>query len=364
MPKTLVTGATGFIGSHVARLLVERGDDVRLGILEGANDEALSGVDAERRKLDVLDRRQLRRALKGVDKVFHCAGVTSVRPADAELLFEVNVRGTKTVMEECLRAGVERVIHNSSAAAVGAAEPGGAADESQLFTSARLGIPYVSSVHEGEIEALRLAAKGLPVVCVNPCVCFGPGDVNLSSTRIVRSFLLGRIPVYSEGAANIVDVRDVASGFLLADDHGGTGERYILGGRNFTFDRLFADLGRLSGVEPPVKLPARAATAAAALVGAGRRAWPLTPQEVNAATQWWTYRSNKARRELGWSTRPHEETLEATVSWHLEREHERIARTRRSRQVQYQLAGAALGAAEGAAGFVAGLWRRRSAPRP
>ena len=109
-----------------------------------------------------------------------------------------------------------------------------------------------------------------------------------------------------------------------------------------------------------MKLPARAAQAAATVLGAAGRGWPLTPLEVRAATQWWTYRSTKAGRELGWKARPHEETLEATVSWHLEREHDRIARTRRSQQMQYRLAGAAIGATEGALG----LLRRAGAARP
>ena len=208
---------------------------------------------------------------------------------------------------------------------------------------------------------MRVAARGLPLVCVNPASCFGAGDHLLASTRLVRTFLLGRIPVYTDGRRDVVDVRDVAEGHLLADERGQSGERYILGGRNFTFDRLFADLGRLSGVEPPVKLPARAARgrrgACSPPPGAAGRSTPL---EVRAASQWWTYRSTKARRELGWSARPHEETLEATVAWHLEREHDRIARTRRSQQLQYRLAGAAIGAAEAAVG----LLRRVAAARP
>ncbi len=360
MAKVLVTGATGFIGSHVARLLAERGDEVVLGVEPDSPDTAIADLELKRVKLDVLDRRSVRRALKGVERVFHCAGVTSVRPADAERLFEVNVGGTKLVMNECLRAEVERVVYTSSAAALGPAEPGRTADETQLFTAGRLGIPYVNSVHEAEVEAMRVAAHGLPLVCVNPGVCFGAGDHLLASTRLVRSFLLGRIPVYMAGAVSVVDVRDAAAGHLLADERGEIGERYILGGRNFTFDRLFADLSRLSGVEPPVKLPARAAHAAATVLGAAGRGWPLTPLEVRAATRWWTYRSTKAGRELGWKARPHEETLEATVSWHLEREHDRIARTRRSQQMQYRLAGAAIGATEGAIG----LLRRAGAARP
>ena len=135
------------------------------------------------------------------------------------------------------------------------------------------------------------------------------------------------------------------------------GERYILAGRNFTFERLFADLGRLSGVPTPVRIPPRAAAAAAAVLGARGRSWPLTPAEVRAAGHSWTYRATKAQRALGWRARPHEETLEATVAWHLEREHERIARTRRSQQLQYRLAGAALGAADDAAGLA-----RRTVP--
>jgi dihydroflavonol-4-reductase len=289
--------------------------------------------------------------------VFHCAGVTAMRPEDTQRLFEVNVGGTKIVMEECLRAGVERVVYNSSAAAVGPAESGKTADEKQLFTAGHLGVPYVNSVHEAEVEAMRVAAHGLPLVCVNPAVCFGPGDVHLASTRLVRSFLLGRVPVYTDGAASIVDVRDVAAGHMLADERGEVGERYILGGRNFTLERLFADLSRLSGVEPPVRLPAGVAAAAAAVLSAGGRGRLPTPLEVQVAGNRWTYSSAKARRELGWRARPHEETLEATVAWHLEREHERIARGRRSQPIQYRLAGAAIGALEGAAGLL-----RRATP--
>jgi len=343
----LVTGATGFIGSHVARRLLERGDEVVLAVEGGSPDTAIADLDLKRVKCDVRDRRAVRRALRGVERVFHCAGVTSVRPQDAERLFDVNVRGTKLVMEECLRAEVERVVYTSSAAVVGPAAHGKTADETQLFTAGRLEIPYVNSVHEAEVEAMRVAARGLPLVCVNPAICFGAGDYLLSSTRLVRSFLLGRVPVYTEGAVSIVDVRDVAEAHLLADRHGQVGERYILGGRNFTFERLFADLGRLSGIEPPVRLPAGAARLLAA---AGR--WPLTPVEVSAAGHLWTYRSTKAKRELRWTPRPHEETLEATVGWHLEREQDRIARTRRSQQFQLRLAGAAVGAAETAAGLV------------
>jgi dihydroflavonol-4-reductase len=341
----------------VARLALERGDDVCLAVEDGSADTAIADLDCERVRCDVRRRRTVRRAVEGRERVFHCAGLTSVCAEDTERLFDLNVGGTKVVMEECLRADVERVVYTSSAAALGPAEAGKTADENQIFTAGHLGIPYVNSVREAEAEAMRLAARGLPLVCVNPAVCFGPGDVHLASTRLVRSFLLGRVPVYTDGAASIVDVRDVAAGHMLADERGEIGERYILGGRNFTFERLFADLSRLSGIDPPVKLHASLAATVAAVLPAGGRGRLPGPLEVRAATQRWTYSSAKARRELRWRSRPHEETLEATVGWHLEREHERIARGHGSQPIQYRLAGAAIGAVDGALGVL-----RRASP--
>ncbi len=357
MAKTLLTGATGFIGSHLARELVGRGDDLRLAVRESSDTRAIDDLDAERVRCDIADRRAVRRAMKGVDRVFHAAGMTSVRPADTESLFEVNVGHTRTVLQECLRAEVERVVLTSSAATVGPAPRGSTADETQLFTAGHLGIPYVNSVHEGEAEAMRLAAKGLPLVCVNPTIVMGPGDLHVTSTRLVRSFLLGRVPAYADGALNVVDVRDVATGQLLADERGQLGERYILGGRNFTFDRLFADLGRLSGVDPPLKVPRGLAVAAAGFLRIGPGQTTLSPQEVLAGSQFWTYRSTKAKRELGWRARPHEETLEATIEWYLEHEHDRFVRSQHRQQVPYRVAGAAIAVGEQAAGSAGRLLR-------
>ena len=187
-------------------------------------------------------------------RVFHVAGSTNLR-ASADALFEANVVTTRMLLEECVRAEVERVVHTSSVAAVGPAPTGGTADERQLWRGGD-GIPYVDAKHEAEVEALRIAARGLPVVVVCPAYVLGAGDYGRSSTEIVRRFMLRRIPAYVEGAINVVDVEDVAAGMLLADERGVPGERYILGNRNYTWDRLFADLARLSGIEPPaLRLP-------------------------------------------------------------------------------------------------------------
>jgi dihydroflavonol-4-reductase len=307
----------------------------------------------------VLDRPAVRRAMKGVDRVFHLAGLVSMRPADDDRLFDVNVGGTRIVLEEALRAGVERVVYTSSVAAVGPAPHGQTADERQLFTAGHLGISYVNSKHEAEVEALRLAAQGLPVVVVNPCYVFGAGDIYGRATSIVRRFLLGRIPAYVGGALNVVDVQDVARGHLLADESGRVGERYILGNRNYTLDRLFADLGRLSGVEaPPLRLPPGVALRLAQAFEAAPGRAPITVQEVRLASQWWTYRNTKAKRELGWSTAPHEDTIEATVAWYLDREGDRFDRARRTQPVQWKAAAAAMRAAEGLADAAGRLWPR------
>ena len=318
------------MGSHVVRALADRGDDVRLLVRRGSTVDHLSGLRFERAGGDVTDRRSVRKALEGVQRVFHLAGTTSMRSGSRDAVFELNVRGTRVVMEEALVAGVERVVHTSSVAAIGPARARGTADESQPFRAGHLGIAYANSKHEAELEAFRLGAQGLPVVVVNPSFVLGPDDPKGTSMALVRRFLLGRIPVYVDGGINIVDVRDVAQGHLLADEKGQVGERYILSGRNFTFDRLFADFARLAGREhPPVKLPGRPAALAVEAMARAGVPLPVSPEEVRSATLWWTYRNTKARRELGFAPRPHEETLEDAVRWQMEQLGDRVETDRR-----------------------------------
>jgi dihydroflavonol-4-reductase len=337
--KTLVTGGTGFLGSHVVRALAQRGDQLRLLTRRGSSLDHLSDLEFERAGGDVTDRRAVRRALEGVDRVFHLAGTTSMRSGSREAVFDVNVKGTRVVMEEALTAGVTRVVHTSSVAAIGPAKARGTADESQPFRAGHLGIAYANSKHEAEVEALRVAAHGLPVVIVNPSFVLGPDDPKGTSMNLVRRFLLGRIPAYVDGGLNIVDVRDVARGHLLADQKGEVGERYILAGRNFTLDRLFADFARLSGREQPVKLPGRPTAFAVQVMVRAGVPLPVSPDEVRSATLWWTYRNTKARRQLGFEPRPHEETLEDAVRWQMEQLGDRV-KTQRGPQ---QAALAALG---------------------
>ncbi len=348
MAKTLVTGGTGLIGARVVRALLERGDEVRVTLRSGSRLDNLAGLEYDGVECDVLDRRALRRALRGVGRVFHVAGMTSLRRPTAEI-FEVNVKGTRFVLEECLRAGVERVVYTSSVAAIGPAPRGSTADETQPFRGG-YGVPYVAAKREAEVEALRLAARGLPVVIVNPGHVFGPGDLYRSSTDVVRRFLSRQIPAYVDGAINIVDVGDVAAGHLLAEERGVVGERYILGNRNYTWERLFADLGRISGVEPPaVKLPEPAALAFAHALEMAPGKPAITPVEVRAASLYWAFRNAKAKRELGWKPAPHEDTVEATVAWYRQREGESLSRAGARQPVGLRIAGFAVRQAGGVA---------------
>lgn len=318
MAKTLITGASGFLGSHIARALVARGDELRVFARRSSDLSPIEGVEFDRATGDICDRRAVRRALDGVARVFHVAGRTSLRAADRDAVFASNLRGARIVFEEARAAGVERLVHTSTVGAIGVAKQGGTADETTAFEIGHLGLAYANSKHEAELEAFHEAARGLPVVIVNPTFVIGPDAPRGTSMGLIRRFLLGKIPVYLGGALNIVDVRDVATGHLLADERGEVGERYILGARNFTLDRLFADLSRLSGVAPPaLKLPSRLATAGVGIAEQAGLPLPLAADEVRSAALWWTYRNTKAKRELGFDPRPHEETLEDAVNWQL-----------------------------------------------
>jgi dihydroflavonol-4-reductase len=348
--KTLLTGGTGLVGSHIARALVRRGDDLRLTIRESSRLDNLDGLDYDGVRCDVLDRRALRRALRDVDRVFHTVGHTSLR-ASPETLERVNVQAARVVLEECLRAEVERVVFTSSVAAVGPARPGSTADETTAFDPRAAEIPYVAAKREAEIEALRFAARGLPVVIVNPAHVLGRGDLYRSSTEFVRRFLRRGIPAYVDGAINVVSAKDVAAGHLLADEKGALGERYILGNRNYTFDRLFADLGRLSGVEPPaLKLPLPAALAFVAALERLPGKPAITATEVRATSMWWTYRNTRAKRELGFKPSPHEEALEETIAWYREREGSKLAAAGARQPLPFRVAGFAVDRLGGVAG--------------
>ena len=330
-----------------------RGEQVRVTMRGDSPLEPLDGLNVEHVVADINNRQAIRRAMQGVETVYHAAGVTSLRRT-REDYFRVNVEGTRVVLSEALRAGVKKAVYTSSVSALGPAPKGLTADETQVNGLTGLNLAYPESKAEAEVQALRIAARGLPLVIVMPGQVFGAGDWRRSSTDIVRRFMRREIPAYVDGTLCIVDAKDVAEGHILAAEKGALGERYILGGRNFTMTRLFADLGRLSGVEPPsIKLPVSVAMRMAETMERLPGRTQITTEEVILASQRWAYRSTKAKRELGWEQSPHEETLERTVAWWREREGSKLKKPGTRQPIALRALGGTVDRLEAAAGMAA-----------
>jgi len=313
-----VTGATGFVGGHVARLLVERGDQVRITYRDAARLARLGGIDAEAVKADVLDRAAMRRAVRGCELVFHSAGYVNSRPPDR--VWRMNALSPRVVVEAAAAEGVRRVVLTSTVAAIGTAPADEVAEEAHVYRAGGGGMAYADSKHEGEMEAVAAGARhGVEVVVVNPSYVLGVpvdrGQPGETSTRTVANYLLGRLPAVVDGATNIVDVDDVAAGHLLAAARGRSGERYILGGYNVAWSELIDRIASLSGVRHPlVVLPRDVAALARIQDELGLRG-PIAPEALILMAQNWRYSSRKAKRELGYRTRPLDRTLRDTIEW-------------------------------------------------
>jgi dihydroflavonol-4-reductase len=316
-----VTGATGFVGAHVARLLAEGGHEVRATYRSPRRLERLGDVEVDAVKADVLDRAAVRRAVRGADILFHTAGYVAARPL--ERLWRVNALAPRIAVEAAAAEGVRRVVLTSTVGAIGRAPDGEVADERLVYRYDGRGLAYSDSKHEGEAEALAAGARlGVEVVAVNPAYVLGvpvdrsqPGE---TSTRTVGNYLLGRLPAVVDGSTNLVDVEDVAAGHLLAAERGKPGERYVLGGYNMSWVDFIDRIADTAGVyHPLVVLPTEVGLAARLYLDLGLPS-PLAPDAFVMMAQNWRYSSRKARNELGYRTRPLEQTLRETVDWYQE----------------------------------------------
>lgn len=316
-----VTGATGFVGGHVARLQRERGEAVRATYRDPARLDRLGALDLEPVRADVLDRRALRRALRDCRLVFHTAGYVGARPV--ERVWEMNALSPRLVVEAAAAAGVPRVVITSSVAGVGPVPPGRIGHEEDVYRGGGLGLTYVDAKHEGGVEALAAGARlGVEVVIVNPSYVFGvpvdrsePGE---TSTRTIGNYLLRRLPAVVDAAVNVVDVRDVAAGHLAAAERGRPGERYILGGHDIGWAELIDRVARISGVHHPIAVLPPETARAARMAEALHLPLPVTSDALVLMAQNWRYSSTKARRELGYRVRRLEATLRDTVRWYQE----------------------------------------------
>ena len=322
MKPVLVTGASGFIGWHVARLLVERGHRVRALVRPSSRVEEL---EVERVTGDLRDPDSLARAAEGCGLIFHVAAdyrLWARRPAE---LYQSNVEGTRNLLAVARNAGVERVVYTSTVGCIGI-PPGGVGDENTPVGLQEMAGDYKRSKFLAEQAALEYARGGLPVVIVNPTAPVGDHDVKPTPTgKIVVDFLHRDMPAFIDTGLNVVDVRDTALGHLLACEKGKPGERYILGSENLSLAEILAMLARITGRKAPtVKLPyavaygaGMASTAWARVTGRPPRV-PLEAVRMARKKMWVSH--EKARQELGFQPGPAEAALARAVKWFQARE--------------------------------------------
>ena len=320
--KAFVTGATGFLGSHVARVLADQGADLRLLVRPTSNLKNLEGLTAETATGDLRDAASLEKAMSGCDTVFHVAADYRLWVRDPNEMYRSNVDGTRALLEAARKNGVGRVVYTSSVATVGFTSDGRPADEDSPVSLADMIGHYKRSKFMAEQVALEAGRARMQVVTVNPTTPIGEQDVKPTPTgRIVVDFLKRKFPAYVETGLNLVDVRECARGHVAALEKGRTGERYILGGEDLTLKQILDKLGQITGLpSPKIKLPYIFAFAAGivdeAVTGLLLRREPrATVDTVRMGKKKMFASSAKAERELGWKIVPIDDALRRAVDW-------------------------------------------------
>ena len=317
----LITGASGFLGGHVARAVAAVGEPIRLLLRPASDRRGIADLAHEEAIGDLRDPGSLRRAVAGCKTVYHVAADYRLWARDSGELYASNVEGTRNLFEAAAGAGVDRVVYTSTVGTIGIPGDGALGDEDSPVSLDDMTGHYKRSKFQAEQAALEFSRRGLPVVIVNPTAPVGEADLKPTPTgRIVLDFLRGRMPAYVDTGLNLVDVRDVARGHLLAAAHGAPGERYVLGARNMSLREILEVTARLAGrPAPKIRLPYAAAwlfgaaeTALASVTGREPRA-PLEAVRM-AKTKVWVS-SAKAERELGWRPGPVEPALERAIRW-------------------------------------------------
>lgn len=312
----LVTGATGLVGSALVRHLLAENVPVRILRRASSRLDLLGEAAArvEHAEGDVTDVEAVREAVRGVDAVFHVAGVVALGAAARRRVWAVNARGTAHTVDAALAEGVVAFVHTSSIAALGRPDtPGGAIDETAVWTRSRANTAYAESKRAGEREALRGAAEGMHTVVVNPALVFGPGRADEGTGAVVERLRRGGVPAAPPGGTATVDVEDVAAGLVAAWRRGVSGERYVLASESLLWTDLLATLADALGVRAPTRVaPAWALWAAGAVAEAvealGGPAASLSRDSARASAGVFTYSAAKAERDLGVAFRPFAET--------------------------------------------------------
>jgi dihydroflavonol-4-reductase len=319
--SVLLTGASGFIGSAVARSLVEEGFAVRALLRPGSRREHLHALGIEIAEGSVDDAASVNAALASRRYLVHVAADYRLWARDVREIFAANVEGTRVVMDAARKAGVERVVYTSSVATVQPRPDGAPADERAFMPEGAASGAYQRSKIMAERLVRDMIANGLPAVIVNPATVIGPNDVRPTPTgRIVIAAATGRIPAFVDTGLNLVHVDDVARGHVAALRHGRIGERYILGGDNVRFARMLADIAALAGRRPPrLRIPWYAALPVAYVAETASRVTgrePLATLEgVRHARERMFFSTAKAQQELGIRARPYQEALADALTW-------------------------------------------------
>lgn len=322
MEKALVTGAAGFIGSNLVNVLLEEGISVRAMILPGEDTRNLKGLDVETVEGNVLDPPSVDAALKGCDTLFHLAAIFSIWVRDRSVFYKVNLQGSRNVLWAAKRAEVEKIVYTSSIAGLGIKPGKQLSDETVPFNQYGQG-DYIITKHLSQEEALTFARDGgLPLVVVNPCFPYGEGDVAPTPTgKIILDTANGMQIMSFNAGLNIVDVRDVAKGHLLAAKHGKAGEMYILGNQNVTVHELLEMVAEVAELDVRfVKVPVQLARIAgvafkkfADLTGIP----PITTKdEVDYSKQYLFFDISKAREKLGYEPGPVKDSLRRAIEWY------------------------------------------------
>ncbi|TDJ52147.1 MAG: NAD-dependent epimerase/dehydratase family protein [Nitrospina sp.] len=255
--KTLVTGTTGFLGAALLRELIADGRDVRVLVRPDADRSNIEGLDAEVVTGDVRDRDSLAAALQGCEVLYHAAAYYSLWSRDKRTMYDINVQGTRNILEAAMTENVRKVVYTSTVGCIGLWPDGRPADEQTPLDPAILCNDYKLSKYQAEQAALEFAGRGLPVVVVNPSAPVGPWDIKPTPTgKLILDFINGKMPAYLDTGLNLIDVRDCARGHLLAEQKGTVGERYILGNRNLSLHEILLALEKITGIPAPrIKMP-------------------------------------------------------------------------------------------------------------
>jgi dihydroflavonol-4-reductase len=319
--KVFLTGATGFIGGHLLRALLEAGAKVRCLRRAESLRRNLDGLDVEVVMGDLRDGDSLRIGLQGCEMVFHCAADYRLYSKNPDELYESNVEGTRNLLRAASEAGAKRVVYTSSVGALGLNPDGSPADEEAPVTLEDMVGHYKRSKFLAERVADEWVEKGLPIVIVNPSTPVGEGDLKPTATgQMIVDFLNRRTPAYVDTGLNLVDVRDVALGHVRAAEKGRVGEKYILGNRDMSLQEIFLTLGGLTGLPAPkMKVPHWLPLCWAALDTGFSRLVGRTPGVPLEAVRLSRYKmyfdASKAVRELGLPQTPIEEPLQRAVDW-------------------------------------------------